>query len=320
MKSSVKTLWITTILAASLGILACCPSVAHADKITDSRTAAVNWVASQVQADGGFSNGFTQSSDVSTTADAVFALAAANKPISSVRSRSGRTPLDYLAAQVAGRKPLSAGQYAKIALAVQAAGMNPTRFGGRNLVELVLKGYNDQTGVIGDNVYSHSLAMLALAKAGASIPAKAVTTLESLQAAGGGWAFMGSGDSDADTTALAVQALIAAGRPAATGAAGRGLGYLRTIQNADGGFPYQVPSPYGTDTNANSTALAAQAVIASGDQPESWAAAKGNPLSALITLQNPSGSLSDQAVFPGDNILATLGAIPALYRVSYAGK
>jgi prenyltransferase beta subunit len=307
--------------AAMLSTLAAAPAAVLADAPSASGTAAraVAWLAAKQEADGGFSNGFSKGSDVGATADAVLAFSAAGKSLTAVRSRLGRTPLDFLSAQVAGKK-LSAGLYAKIALAVKAAGQNPARFGGKDLTALILAGYNEKTGVIGDNVYSHALAMLTLARAGAAVPAKAGSALESFQGANGGWAFMGAGAPDVDTTAVAVQALIAIGRPTSTGPVGRGLGYLRSVQNADGGFPYQTPSDFGTDTNANSTALAAQAIIASGDQPESWAAAAGNPLSALVSLQQASGALAYQAIMPGDNLVATVGAIPALLRRTLGAK
>jgi hypothetical protein len=294
-------------------------ATAQADAVSDAGERAVAWLATKQEADGGFSTGFSKGSDIGATADAVIAFTAADKPLNTVRTRAGRTPLGYLETQVR-TKSLSAGQYAKIALAVQAAGLDPMKFGSKDLLTLITAGYDDTTGVIGDNVFIHSTALLALATAGAALPEKAISTLESFQSPAGGWAFMGSGDPDVDTTALAVQALIAAGRPASSGAAGRGLGYLHSLQNTDGGFPYQSPSQFGTDTNANSTGLVAQAIIASGDQPESWAAAQGNPLGAVIGLQQPSGAIAYQSAFASDNVLATIGAVQALYRVTSAGK
>ena len=301
--------------AATLaGTLVAAPLPVNADAVSDAGAKAMKWLITKQEADGGYSSGFAPGSDVGVTADAVLAFVAAKQPLAQVRSRLGRTPLDYLATQA--RKKLSIGQYAKIALAVKAAGLNPARFGGKNLISLIQAGYDAKTGVIGDNVFIHGLAIVTLANAGATVPATATTTLESYQAANGGWAFMGAGAPDVDTTAMAVQALIALGRPKTTGAVARGLGYLHSLQNADGGYPYQSPSDFGTDTNANSTGLVAQAIIAGGDQPESWAAAKGNPLGALVALQQPSGSIAYQSIFPGDNAVATIGAIPALYRVS----
>jgi hypothetical protein len=294
-------------------------ATAQADAVSDTGARAVAWLVTRQEADGGFGNGFAKGSDLGATTDAVVALAAADKPLATVKSKAGKTPLNYLESQVRS-KSLKAGQYAKIALAVEAAGLNPAQFGGKDLLALIKAGTNPKTGVIGDNVFAHSTALLALATAGAAIPEMSITALETFQTPSGGWAFMGSGDPDVDTTALAVQALIAAGRPAGSGAAGHGLGYLHGLQNTDGGFPYQSPSPYGTDTNANSTGLVAQAIIAAGDQPESWAAAQGNPLGALITLQQPSGAVSYQSAFASDNVIATIGAIQALYRVTSAGK
>lgn len=289
------------------------------DAATDAGNKAANWLISKQERDGGFGSGFAPGSDVSATADAILALATAGKDIAQIKSTTGRTPLNYLASQMTRRK-LSTGQAAKIALAVQAAGQNPRRFGYRDLTRMILAGYDQKTGVIGEHVFAHSLALLALVNAGVKPPEKAIATLESLQDETGGWAFMGSGTRDVDTTALAVQALIASGRAPKDAVIERALSYLKSLQNEDGGFPYQSPSDYGTETNANSTALVAQALFAAGIEPEAWAAADGNPLSALIALQQPSGSIAYQASMAGDNALATIGAIPALFRVSFIAK
>ena len=280
---------------------------------------AADWLATKQERDGGFGNGFAPGSDISATADAVMAFATAGKTITQIKSTAGRTPLDYLASQLTRRK-LSTGQAAKIALAVQSAGQNPRQFGFRDLTRIILRGYDEKTGVVGENVFGHSLALLALINAGVKPPAKAITTLESLQDESGGWAFMGSGTPDVDTTSVALQALIASGRSAKDPTVKRGLDYLKSIQNEDGGFPFQNPSDYGTETNANSTALVAQALMAAGIEPQSWAAADGDPISALIALQQPSGSIAYQASCPGDNAVASMGPIPALYRVSPIAK
>jgi hypothetical protein len=108
---------------------------------------------------------------------------------------------------------------------------------------------------------------------------------------------------------LAVQALVAAGRKDDTG---RALDYFRRVQNADAGWTYQVPSAFGTDTDANSTALGIQAILAVGDSLSNWSTGASDPLGALLALQNADGSFSFNRVFPGANTLATLQAIPAL--------
>lgn len=299
------------------------PAIAQSSVVSDAGkdagAKAATWLATKQERDGGFGNGFAPGSDLSATADAVIALAAADKTITQIKSATGRTPLDYLASQMTRRK-LSTGQAAKIALAVQAAGQNPRRFGYRDLTRMIVAGYDQSTGVIGENVFAHSLALLALVNAGVKPPEKAIAKLESLQDDTGGWAFMGSGAPDVDTTGLAVQALIASGKSPKDTVIDKALSYLRSIQNKDGGFPYQSPSDYGTETNANSTGMVVQAIIAAGIEPESWAAANGNPLSALIALQQPSGSIAYQASFPGDNAVATMGAIRALFRLSLIAK
>ena len=145
---------------------------------------------------------------------------------------------------------------------------------------------------------------------GLALPRTVIALVETYQTADGAWNFMGDTaalSGDTNTTALAVQALASAGRKDDTG---RALDYLRRVQNDDGGWPYQNPSAYGTETDANSTALVLQAIYAVGQTPGDWYSGGTDPLGALLALQNASGSFSYQASFPGDNVLATVQAIP----------
>lgn len=295
-----------TAVAAFVTSLLMLSTATAATPVERTASEAAAWLAAHIEADGGFGNGYTPGSDVGASADAVAALAAAGLPTDKSTA--------FLAGQLRTNKKLSVGQIAKITLATHAVGLDAQTFAGQDLTQRIIAAYKADTGVIGDSVFVHALAVLALARTGASMPDKALTTLESLQAPSGGWAFAGGEKADVDTTALAVQALIAAGRPSNSGPAGRGIGYLHSLQNADGGFPYQVPSEYGTESNVNSTALVAQMIIAAGDQPESWAVSHGNPLSYLVRMANASGALGFQSSFADDNVLATAGAVPALLR------
>src|SRR3712207_8852078 len=45
----------------------------------------------------------------------------------------------------------------------------------------------------------------------------------------------------------------------------RAVNYLRTQQNADGGFPFSQTSQFGNASDANSTAVSIQAIVATGD-------------------------------------------------------
>ena len=226
--------------------------------VEDAATKAVEWLSTKIEADGGFGTGFSKGSDIGATADAVMAFSAAGKAIAQVTSKTGKSPLDFFALSLRQRKAISTGQYAKMALAIKASGLNPRNFNGSDLVAAVSNAYDAKTGVIGDSVFVHCLGMLALARTGVAVPAQAITKLESLQTKVGGWAFAGDDAADVDTTALCAQALIATGRSATNSSASKAVGYLRSIQNTDGGFPYQTPSKFGTDSNANSTALVAQ--------------------------------------------------------------
>jgi prenyltransferase beta subunit len=303
---------VAALLVTSIGITA--PASAQSTALTTAGDKAVAWLLTKQEKDGGFGTGFSKGSDIGATADAVMAIAASGKNVASVKNSAGRSPIDFFAQQLKLRKAINAGQYVKMALALKAAGLDARNFNGSDVTKPILAAYNAQTGVIGDNVYTHALAVLALARNGVPAPEKAIDKLISLQGKTGGWAFAGGDDADVDTTALAVQALIASGKPAKTGVVGKAINYLRSLQNADGGYPYQVPSQFGTESNANSTALVAQAIIASGDQPESWPAAKGNPLSALLNMQTKSGAFSYQLSLADENVLATAGAVPALFR------
>jgi squalene cyclase len=144
-----------------------------------------------------------------------------------------------------------------------------------------------------------------------------VEYVRAAQQENGGWAWDGSTTTAADTnsTAFAVQALIATGEPADGDAVTLALAYYKGIQNEDGGWPYQNPSDFGTTTDANSTAVTVQAIIATGQDPAgaNWTTAEGNtPVAALAALQNESGAFAWQAAIPDDNLLATVQALPAV--------
>ena len=105
--------------------------------------------------------------------------------------------------------------------------------------------------------------------------------------------------------------LQALAREDAEDAVSSGLDYLASIQNEDGGWPYQSPSDFGTTSDASSTALVVQALIALEEDLTEW----NNPQDFLTGLQEESGAFRYQDEMPGDNILATIGAIPALAGV-----
>lgn len=269
---------------------------------TADLTAAANWLQSKQAADGGFSDGFSEGSSVTATAEAILAAAAAGQDASTWGSPS---PLDYLAAQAPSLN--QTGPLAKAILAVTAAGLDPANFGGTNLVAKLQETYNADTGAFKGLVNDHAFGMLALNAAGVEVPAKATATLEGLQADDGGWSFDGQSQSDTNSTAAVIQALLAGGHAPTAEPITKALAFLKTQQNEDGGFPYSNPNQFGTTTDANSTAYVIQALLASGQNLADW----NNPDQALAALQLPEGAFEYQKG-QGANYLATAQAVPAL--------
>ena len=301
---------LSLVLVLALVLVAVLP--VHADT-----GAAASWLESQQRADGGF--GLEQST-LSDTAEAVFALTAAGVALDDV-AVEGVTPVDYLTANL--DSAATVGAQAKAALALSAAGLDVTDVEGTDLVAAITGAMNDE-GRFGDDdaTFTDSLyAVLALAAAGQEVPVAANDWIAAHQGENGAWAWNGSteaADTDSNTTGLALQSLLAAGVAADNGAVVAGLDYLRSIQNEDGGFPYQKPSEWGTDTDANSTAMALMAITAAGQDPAAWATEEGaTPTDALNALQNDSGAFSWQAAMPDDNLFATCQAIPALLGRPY---
>jgi LPXTG-motif cell wall-anchored protein len=279
-------------------------------------TALLSWLRAQQNADGGF--GSPQSA-VGATADVV--LAAANGENALGWSRAGSpTALAYLEANAAALA--KAGDTAKIILALTASGQNPRDLGGVDLIaklEAMQVDSGDEAGKIGtasDFINEHCYAMLALSSAGRRVPAAAVDYLLDRQIKDGTWSWNGgteAGSGDNNTAAMAVIALVAAGVPADHAQILKTLAHFHGQQNEDGGFPYIKPSPYGTASDANSTAVVMWAIKAAGQDPAGtdWKYQRQDgrsPLDRLRAFQNESGAYRWQDAFADDNLASTVQA------------
>lgn len=287
-------------------------TAAFAPPSSDSVNRALAWLRSQQQADGGFSNGFTAGSDPGATSDAVLAIVAAGQdPLT--WSKGGASPLDFLTRAVEAGSVAAPGASAKVALAMLAAGGDPRDVSGHDLANEIFRGFDAGTGFFGAGPYDSSLAILALTGMRVPLPDGAVDGLLAARLTDGAFAFNGDltpGAGDSNTTAIALQALVAAGRAEDAAAS---LDYFRAVQNDDDGWTYQKPSAFGEATDANSTALALQALFALGERPADW----GDPIAALQSLQVPSGAFIFNAATSSENLLATVQAVPALAGWDY---
>jgi hypothetical protein len=164
-----------------------------------------------------------------------------------------------------GTSEAYAGATAKTTLAAQVLGQDPTLFGGRDLVAQ-LRGLRSADGRFSDrsaygdysNGFTQALAVLALERTAGGAPSATVDYLLSLRCPDGGFPVVIGGTtctSDVDATALAAQALAAAGR---WRAAARSTGWLVSVQRQNGAFTSD-----GVE-NANSTGLAAQTLAEAG--------------------------------------------------------
>jgi hypothetical protein len=199
-----------------------------------------------------------------------------------------------------------------------STGQDPATFAGYDLLADLEAAYDEAGGSYGSSVFDQALVILTLSAAGRPVPEGAVDYLLENRTDDGAWALFGETEPDAadtNTTAMAIQALLVAGHEEETEAA---FEYLHSVQNEDGGFPYQNPSEYGTDTDANSTAYVLQAILAAGQSLDDWAPEGIDPRQALLNLYDAgSGAFLWQAAVGTPNVLATAQAIPALEGYTY---
>lgn len=271
------------------------------------------WLQAQAGADGGYI-GFSGEPDTGTTVNVLLALAAL---------KQAGIPVDLQPATnflLAGDHALvyaqtSAGDAALLVLAAVAVGLDPRNVAGVDPLSLATHALDRNTKLYGGGVYDHALVILAMVAAGDEVPKAAISALADYQLKDGSWAFDGSttdGAGDTNTTAIAIQALVAAGFKGGRDIE-QALGYLKSVQLDDGGFPFQPGQ--GAAADGNSTGLVVQALFAAGEDPRGgdWNGA----YAALQSFQNPSGAFHYLAAQPDDNLFATVQALPALAGIAF---
>ncbi len=268
------------------------------------------WLAQLQGADGAWPTPFGY--PAGATADAVLAFAAAGYDPATVRAAAGSpSAMEYLSGTAAAYAAVGPDAAGKLALAVSAAGGDPTTFGGTDLVAAISAYYSPTVEAFaGDpgNSWHQSLAILGLRAAGEPLPEGTLQTLRDLQQPDGGWKYdlnPWSPESDPDSTGLAMQALVAAGAPPTATSLVSATAYLRAERDAEGGW-----------SSANSTALAIQGLLAAGADlgAPAWQVGGRGPLAALEGYQKPDGAFAYGLY---DSAFATRQAVPALLGRSY---
>ncbi len=268
---------------------------------------ALSWLAGQQGADGGFGG-------ASATSEIIIAFGAAGIDAHTVRSVQDESLVDFLITQVPTYSA-DGGEVGKLILAAVASGEDPHNFGGYDLV-VSLTQHLSPTGQFGTDIqFRHALGMLALVAADEAVPPTTTEWLKDRQTSSGGWAWTAGVAADTDTTAIALQALVAAGEPLTSASIVSAVNFLRTAQNDDAGFCYDPVSTWDTTSNANSTAAAIQALVAAGEDLADWTKGGRTPVEALRRFQKSDGAFIYQWGGwggPVDSPMATYQAIPAL--------
>jgi energy-coupling factor transport system substrate-specific component len=248
----------------------------RADAAAGGSGAAVSWLRSAQNDDGGFGPSPGDESNPGMTGWAVLGLEAAGvNPLD--LDHGDATPISYLAGTVG--EITTTGDIERTILVLRGAGLDPRHFHGQDFVQRLLA-RRGKNGSWGGQVNSTAYGILALKAVGAG-DSHSAAWLRSIQNDDGGWGFAEGVASDADTTGAVLQGIAAAGGGPSVKKA---VAYLRGAQHSDGGFNL-TSGP----VNAQSTAWAAQGLIAAGVSPSSVRRGGRSPLDYLASVQARDG-------------------------------
>jgi Prenyltransferase and squalene oxidase repeat len=302
------------LLALTFGFAAmAAPALASCPPRPAPGQAAAGWLARQMAHGSHFTetyDGVTYP-DQGLTIDAIYAFAATGTARGYAARAIAWLARPYILSNYIGNGTTEsyAGATANVLLASEVDGQNPAAFGGVNLPArlaslLTPSGRYSDHSKYGDysNAFSQSLAIIATSRLGGAA-ASAVNFLASSQCANGGFPLyfaQAKCVSYPDATAMDVQALLAAGK---FGPAERGLRWLASAQQPDGGFI----APPGKIPNSNSTGLAGEAFAAGGWFPQAASArsfllsvqvgCSGKPVNQGAIAYNTNGYRKTTAAF-----------------------
>lgn len=234
-------------------------------------------------------------------------LAAASTDATAATLRDRVAALRDGAAAAVSAKPAAA---AYLTILVTAMHQNPKKFGGVDLISSIDAGV---TGGTYSYAYGQAVAIIALKRAGASVPSSLVTDLKTAQQANGayGYEYGGVFYPDPDSTALAIQAFSAANAKTYAAQIQNALAWATKNQAKDGSWTNYSP----VDTTAL-MATSFTTVPSSMWKKDKLSASYAGALSWLKKQQHSDGG------FPNSSDAGTASELMATYDASFllAGK
>jgi energy-coupling factor transport system substrate-specific component len=264
--------------------------------------AAERWLLRTQNDDGGFGAAAGQASSPLYSGWSGLGLAVAGHNPRDLQRRGGRTLAAYV--QRNGGSVRDIGEIERTVLLLEAAGLDPRRFAGRDLVAAITAKRRPDGSISGYVSYT-AFGILALKAAGERAGGSTVAWLIRAQREDGGFGLVPSATSDSDMTGATLQALAAVGRGRSP-AAGRAVDWLRANQNDDGGFGQF----RGRDSNAQSTSYAVQGLVAA----DAGGAVLSRALAYLRGLQRRDGSIAYSSTSRQTPVWVTAQALMALER------
>jgi hypothetical protein len=215
-------------------------------------------------------------------------------------SKGGKTPVDYLRSAVGQIE--SSGDYARTILALEGAGVDAHSFAGRNLVS-ALANRRASNGSWEGWPATTGYAVMALRSTGDTGDLdKSLSWLAEVQNSDGGWGDNRGSPSTPDNTGAVMQAL------RNSKVSQQGLEFLRGSQLSSGGFASE---PSGA-ANSQSTAWAAQGMIAVGTDPGSISRGSNSAEVYLAARQDSDGHYSYSSSSDKTPVWVTAQVLPAV--------
>ena len=223
--------------------------------------------------------------------------------------QNGNTHFDYMENHLIQSPPETVTDLARVVLTLALCEQDPRNFAGADWVaELLLA--QDVNGHFGTDINSHIWAVSALTAAGENIPMiqDAKVWLLERQNNDGSWGITENGAGSSDSTAEAVIALRDLGEPQDSANIQEALVFLKTMQQADGGFKGMETDQF---SNQYSTSEVVRALLKIEENPlgSGWVKPEADMLSYLTSKQSTDGKIG-----------STKGTADVLYVLSKFSK